>query len=298
MKKRLKELRRREMTSRDIAEADAEFYATLFPSKLSLSEVLLLFSALPVSFVIGSYLLVGLVFWSLQSNVVGLHPSEYLNFATYHVTWEVILSPLLFIVCYYFGITAVKRAYISNALSYGHFGETRESRIPVKNLKSFTRAAMKAKSFTSVDAIYYSLCFGFAALHIPAIMVMSSKGNELVNCNVVWPVLIVDVVLIIKFFLDRIPYMYLLKHGIAIYFTSIFSLVIVTTMCFKGYSLARELRSATSSEWQYVFSDGVVTSSEYSYVYEGSAYFIFYKREGEEFVLKKVVDVQGFSGTL
>ena len=284
---RLKE-RRQVIVSIHERETQKVIYRVLFPRQLTLQDARNLFGLLGIAFVLGSYLFASIVFGRLQSDVVGLLPFDYLWFAGYN-TILVVFTALL--------INAIVLLYVMNHVQRGHVPANFGKGVRFGKSVSFgknVRDYIEQIVYIGVQAATY---FAIGVLNTPAWLQILGRGIE-VDSTYWWMVLTIDSMILLIMFLEKIPFIRIFENGFVVAVTSLCSVIMVGGMCFTGVHKADELRSPSASEWKYDFNDGVVTSAEHSYVYHGNAYVIFYKRNDEEFLLKKVDDFQSFSGTL
>lgn len=261
--KRLKALRR-ELAEADRAEAEGVVYSTLFPKRLSVSELLQLSSIVSFAYLVGSYVFTTTVFRRLDSKVVGLDASDYVYFATSHNFWTI---PLLLFGAWLVlpeNISKAKRAYLSE--QYG----TTERR------------------FTSFDAAAY---VALAALNIPVFQWLIGVENES------WAdILLFDGVLLLIIAAKQFPFEKIFEQWYATHIVILFSLLLVGQMGMRGWAFAGELKQQSETDWQYTFESDAVTSSDYSFVFKGDVFLVFYEREGGKFLLKDVESIETFAG--
>lgn len=280
--RKLKEVKK-ELDPADQAEARQIIYESLIPDHISFSELGQLGGIILFAYLFGTYIFVRIVYSSLESDVVGLQLSDYLQFAAYHTTWELIVAPFVFVFGMIHNIERSKPVVLPYVVGDRAIPSFNRNQNRSRNLGLFL-------SLVALNIPLWSESFGTSI----SVVTESVLGQAIT----VDQALILNVTIVLILVLGYVPYKYIVKQAFLLYVTSVFSLLIVGSICWQAISTAEELRSPSSSDWKYDFNDGVVTSSDYSYVYESDVYLIFYKREDEEFVLKKVDAMQSFSGTL
>lgn len=111
-------------------------------------------------------------------------------------------------------------------------------------------------------------------------------------------IVLFDGLLLLIIAVKQIPFKRVLEHWYATLIAVTLSLFLIGQMGLEGWELAEVLSKPSPTEWQYLFGDGAVTSDNYSFVFEGDSYVVFYERESGEFLLKDAGAVKSFVGKL
>ena len=264
-KKRLKSAQS-ELAASEREEANNEVYAVLFPKRLSLSELLQFFGFISSAYIVGAYLFALVVFKRLESQVVGLQHFDYLQFATVHVLW---VLPFLLI--------GALLALPEN------FDRARSDYLA-------TEYGVMSKRYTKFDiALYLAL----AGLNIPVFQKLLGMDVE------GWAqIVLLDGALLMLFAVKQIPFERLFDHWYMTQLAVLSALMLMAQMALVGWKVAEDLKEPSSTEWQYRFGDMTISSDEYSFVYEGEAYVVFYERSSGKMLVKDSAAVKSFVGNL
>ncbi len=267
--KRLKSVRK-ELAEWDLEEANDVLFAWMFPKKLSLKDLVPLFGIFTGACLFGSYVFTFTVFKTLQSNVVGLKHSDYLQFATTHNFW---IIPLLLFWAWLFLLGGHRRDQESH--------RSAELGIPFKRYKKIDIINMIA------------ICLSIALLNIKVVQKLLGIEVE------VWvPIVFLDLFLLLMLIVIRLPYERVFDQWYAVRFTSVLSLMLVLYMSLNGWWLAEELKESRTTNWHYLFDDIKVTSDDYSFVYEGGSSVVFYERDSGKFLVKDKEAMKSFVGNI
>ena len=252
-------------------KADHALFAWMFPKKISLKDLTRLFGIFTGVYFFGSYVFTFIVFEALQSSVVSLKHSDYLQFATTHNFWAV---PLLLFLTWF--------------IPLGRHHRNQEFYLPAE-----LGAPFKRYEKMEIIACWF-IVFAFI------VDVNTPVFKKLLDIEIEgWMgIVFVDLFLLLTPIVIWFPYRRVFYEWYVLRFTLLLALMLVFHMGSTGLRLAEELKESSSRNWHYLFDDIKVTSDDYSFVYEGDSSVVFYERDSGKFFVKDKKAMKSFLGNL
>jgi len=257
---------RRELASCDWEEATDAVYSELFPKLLDLNQFFSLFGILSSAYLAGTYIFTHVVFFSIDSEIVGLNHTDYFIFATNHCLANV---PLVLLGIWFVlpqRLARLKKAHLSLDLG------------------------VKPKQFTSFDALIWVL---LGIVNIPAIQCTLGFRED------GWQqVAIFDAFLLLLVVLRQFPYERIVSSWFTVHIFVILGAQLMFLMLMTAWNFSEILKQPSVKQWVYEFDKASFTSNEYSLVFKGEKSIVFYHRDSKKLEVMDSEAAKSFSGKL
>lgn len=265
---------RKELYKRDRKEAADVIYSIWFPETLNFNQLASLFGILSFAYIAGTYIFTHVVFFKINSEIVGLNQKDYFAFTTQHCVSKIPLVLLGFYIAMKNQVTRAKNIYLSQ-----DFG-------------------ISPKRLTGFDALIW---FALITMNIPVFLYIVGLRDgvwQQVLTFDVQQVVIFDVFLLITVVIRELPYERIVLSWFAIHTAFVSAMMLMFLMLMTGWDFAESLKKTPEEEWNYVFDDTSFSSDEYSLVFEGERSIVFYHRNSQELEVINAQRVKSFTGRL